>query len=111
MSGILDGEYDFVASIGYDCHCATMLRKLGVEERAITKSIFSQSGIFFLLPLLLACLHAYVGMRFGRFGLELLITGDYIKPVLFTAALVVLIYGGYFLLTFLGSKAVTREQK
>ena len=50
-------------------------------------------------------------MRFGRFGLELLITGDYIKPVLFTAALVVLIYGGYFLLTFLGSKAVTREQK
>ena len=89
----------------------TMLRKLGVEEKEITKSIFRQSGIFFLLPLLLACLHAYVGMRFGRFGLELLITGDYIKPVLFTAALVVLIYGGYFLLTFLGSKAVTREQK
>ena len=89
----------------------TMLRKLGVEEKEITKSIFRQSGIFFLLPLLLACLHAYVGMRFGRFGLELLITGDYIKPVLFTAALVVMIYGGYFLLTFLGSKAVTREQK
>lgn len=89
----------------------TMLRKLGVEERAITKSIFSQSGIFFLLPLLLACLHAYVGMRFGKYGLDLLVTGDYIKPVIFTAAVVVLIYGGYFLLTFLGSKAVTREQK
>ena len=32
MSGILDGEYDFVASIGYDCHCATMLRKLGLRS-------------------------------------------------------------------------------
>ncbi|MBP5380034.1 MAG: ABC transporter permease, partial [Ruminococcus sp.] len=89
----------------------TMLRKLGVEEKEISKSIFSQSGIFFLLPLLLACLHAYVGMRFGRFGLDLLVVGDYMKPVIFTAAIVVLIYGGYFLLTFLGSKAVTREQK
>ena len=89
----------------------TMLRKLGGEEKEISKSIFSQSGIFFLLPLLLACLHAYVGMRFGRFGLDLLVVGDYMKPVIFTAAIVVLIYGGYFLLTFLGSKAVTREQK
>lgn len=89
----------------------TMLRKLGVEERDISKSIFSQSGIFFLLPLLLACLHAYVGMRFGKFGLDLLVIGDYIKPVIFTAAVVVLIYGGYFLLTFLGSKAIVKEQK
>jgi hypothetical protein len=32
VSGILDGEYDFVASIGYDCHCATMLRKLGLRS-------------------------------------------------------------------------------
>jgi putative ABC transport system permease protein len=88
-----------------------MLRKLGAEEKDISKSIFSQSGIFFLLPLLLACLHAYVGMRLGRYGLDLLVVGDYIKPVLFTAAIIVLIYGGYFLLTFLGSKAIVKEQK
>jgi len=29
---ILDSSYDFVASIGYDCHCATMLRKLGLRS-------------------------------------------------------------------------------
>ncbi len=29
---VLDGTYDFVASIGYDCHCATMLRKLGLRS-------------------------------------------------------------------------------
>ena len=89
----------------------TMLRKLGVEEKEITRSIFRQSGIFFLLPLLLACLHSYVGMRFGKIGLEMVVFDSFTKPILFTAAVVILIYGGYFLLTFLGSKAITREQK
>ncbi|MBP5578432.1 MAG: ABC transporter permease [Ruminococcus sp.] len=89
----------------------TMLRKLGVEEKEISKSIFRQSGIFFLLPLLLACLHSYAGMRFAKIGLDLLVTENYVKPVIFTAIVLIAIYGGYFLLTFLGSKAITREQK
>ena len=29
---IFDAEYDFVASLGYDCHCATMLRKFGLRS-------------------------------------------------------------------------------
>ena len=29
---LLSQSYDFVASIGYDCHCATMLRKLGLRS-------------------------------------------------------------------------------
>lgn len=32
VPGLLEAEYDFVASIGYDCHCATMLRKLGLRS-------------------------------------------------------------------------------
>ena len=89
----------------------TMLRKLGVEEKEITKSIFRQSGIFFLLPLLLACLHSYVGMRFGKVGLSMIVGSGYTKPILFTAGVLIMIYGGYFLLTFLGSKAIVKEQK
>lgn len=89
----------------------TMLRKLGVEEREISRSIFRQSGIFFLLPLLLACLHSYAGMRFAKIGLDLLVTDNYTKPVIFTAIILIAIYGGYFLLTFLGSKAIVKEQK
>ena len=89
----------------------TMLRKLGVEEKEISKSIFRQSGIFFMLPLLLACLHSYAGMRFARVGLDLLVTENYTKPVIFTALILIAIYGGYFLLTFLGSRAIVKEQK
>lgn len=29
---VLCGEYDFVVSLGYDCHCATMLRKCGLRS-------------------------------------------------------------------------------
>ena len=89
----------------------TMLRKLGVEEKEISRSIFRQSGIFFLLPLLLACLHSYAGMRFAKIGLDLLVTENYVKPVIFTAIVLIAIYGGYFLLTFLGSKAIVKGQK
>ena len=89
----------------------TMLRKLGVEEKEITGSVFTQSGIFFLLPLLLACLHSYFGMRLAKFMLSMLVSGGIFKSMLFTAGVVVLIYGGYFLLTFIGSRAIVREQK
>ncbi len=89
----------------------TMLRKLGVEEREIKRSVFRQSGIFFLLPLLLACIHSYFGMRLGRFMLEMLVNGSFIKPIIFTSSVIVAIYGGYFLLTFICSKAIIKEQK
>ncbi len=89
----------------------TMLRKLGVDEREITKSVFRQSGIFFLLPLLLACLHSYFGMRLGKVVIEQIVRGSFIKPMLFTAGVIVAIYGGYFLLTFIGSRAIVKEQK
>ena len=89
----------------------TMLRKLGVEEKEITRSVFAQSAIFFTLPLLLACLHSYFGMRLAKFMLSMLVSGGIFKSMLFTAGVVVLIYGGYFLLTFIGSRAIVREQK
>ena len=89
----------------------TMLRKLGVDESEITKSLFRQSGIFFLLPLLLACIHSYFGMRLGKFVLDMLVKGSFIKPIFFTSGVIVAIYGGYFLLTFLCSRAIIKEQK
>ncbi|MDE5737860.1 MAG: ABC transporter permease, partial [Oscillospiraceae bacterium] len=42
-----------------------MLRKIGVEESDISKSLFAQTGIFFLLPLLLASIHSIFGMKFS----------------------------------------------
>ena len=78
------------------------MNKNTIRMKTITRSA---------LPLLLACLHSYAGMRFAKIGLDLLVTENYIKPIIFTAVILIAIYGGYFLLTFLGSKAMVKEQK
>lgn len=89
----------------------TMLRKIGAEERDITKSLFRQTGIFFLLPLLLAILHSVFGIKFAITLLEAFGTEGVLSSVLTTSLIILIIYGGYFLLTFFSSRSIIKEQK
>lgn len=88
-----------------------MLRKLGADESDIAKSLFRQTGIFFLLPLLLACIHSVFGMRFAVRILEIFGTENIFESVAFTSLFLLLIYGGYFLITFFCSKGIIKERK
>ncbi len=88
-----------------------ILRKIGVEEKDISASLFIQSGIFFLLPLIVACLHSVFGLKFAIFIFEVFGTDGMTKSVVLTALLILLIYGGYFLITFLCSKNIIKEKK
>ena len=87
-----------------------MLRKIGAEERDISKSLFRQTGIFFLLPLLLAGIHSVFGMKFSLSILELFGTEKLVESVIITLAMIILIYGGYFLITYFCSKSIIREK-
>ena len=84
-----------------------MLRKIGAEEKEITKSLLIQTGVFFLLPLLLACIHSVVGMKFAVYVLSVFGTENIGSSILSTSLILLLIYGGYFLITFLSSKRIT----
>lgn len=88
-----------------------MLRKIGAEESDISKSLFRQTGIFFLLPLLLACVHSLFGMKFATFILETFGTEKLAESIGFTSIMILLIYGGYFLITYLCSKSIIRSHK
>lgn len=88
-----------------------MLRKIGVEESDISKSLFRQTGIFFLLPLLLACVHSVFGMKFSTIILEVFGTEKIAESVGFTSLMILLIYGGYFLITYLCSKSIIKSHK
>lgn len=88
----------------------TVLRKIGTEERDISKSLFRQTGIFFLLPMLLACVHSFFGMKFAMFILEVFGTEKLAESVLSTSAIILLIYGGYFLITYFCGRAIIREK-
>ncbi|MBQ6040808.1 MAG: FtsX-like permease family protein [Oscillospiraceae bacterium] len=88
-----------------------MLRKIGAEEKEITKSLLIQTGFFFLLPLLLACIHSAVGMKFAVYVLSVFGTEDIGASILSTSLILLLIYGGYFLITYSCSKGIVKERK
>lgn len=88
-----------------------MLRKIGAEESDISKSLFRQTGIFFLLPLLLACVHSVFGMKFSTFILETFGTEKLAESIGFTSVMILLIYGGYFLITYFCSKSIIKSRK
>lgn len=88
-----------------------MLRKIGAEESDISRSLFRQTGIFFLLPLLLACVHSVFGMKFAAYFLEVFGTEKMAESIAATSIILLLIYGGYFLITYFCSKGIIKERK
>ena len=86
-----------------------MLRKLGADEKTINRALFAQIGIFFLFPLLLAAIHSVFGIRFAMYLVEPLIEDKLIVPILVTAGIIAVIYGGYFIITYLCSKNIIKK--
>lgn len=87
------------------------LRKLGVEERDISHSLGIQIGIFFLLPLLMGSIHAIFGMKFAVYLLETMGTQQNFGAILATIGIILLIYGGYFVVTYICAKGVIRKKQ
>ncbi|MGN0632405.1 MAG: hypothetical protein ACI4JW_00900 [Oscillospiraceae bacterium] len=86
-----------------------MLRRIGAEEKDISRSLFCQTGIFFLLPLILAGIHSVFGMKFGSYFLEVFGTEKLAGSIAATIAIILLIYGGYFLITYFCGKSIIRK--
>ena len=85
-----------------------LLRKLGVEEGMINKSILIQILIYFMIPLSLAIVHSIVGLKVSSEVVVLFGNGNMIKNSIITAVLLVIVYGGYFIATYLGSKKMAQ---
>lgn len=87
-----------------------VLRRLGADEKLINKSLFRQIGIFFLFPLLLAIIHSIFGLIFSnKLILSSLGNEKIIISIIMTAIFLILIYGGYFLITYICSKNIIKD--
>lgn len=87
-----------------------ILRRIGVDEKDLNKALFRQITIFFLFPLALAIIHSIFGIRFCNIILEDTgITFD-VPAVITTALIIILIYGGYLLVTYMCSKNIIKEK-
>ena len=87
----------------------SVLRRIGTDEKMINKALFSQIGMFFAFPMVLAVIHSIFGLKstnlifevFGNEGLGL--------SIAITALIIILVYGGYFLLTYFTSKRIIAD--
>lgn len=85
-----------------------MLRKIGVDEKMINRALFKQIGIFFVFPLILALIHSVFGIRFINIILAMMGMRQMMVSIGLTLVFVAVIYGGYFLITYLCSRNIIR---
>ena len=86
-----------------------LLTKIGVDENMINKSLIVQVGIYFMVPLSLAIVHSIVGIKLASQFVMILGGVGIVNNVIFTAILLVIIYGGYFMSTYLGTKKMIKQ--
>ena len=87
-----------------------ILRKIGADEKMINQALFRQIGIFFLMPLILAIIHSIFGIQFIMSMMSVLASQDeLLLSVILTVVLIGVVYGLYFLATYLGSKNIIKD--
>lgn len=85
------------------------LKKIGVNDKLINKSILQQNLIYFMIPLVLAIIHSLIGIIvINR------IFSAYSSSIIGSSSLMIsialfVIYGGYFYATYVGSKNIVRN--
>ena len=88
-----------------------MLRKIGVSEKDLNKALFRQIGVFFMFPLALAIIHSVFGIMFCNSILKTMGVSFNLPSVIITAIFIVFIYGGYFVMTYICSKNIVKENR
>ena len=89
-----------------------ILRKIGCDEKMINQALFRQIGIFFGLPLILAIIHSIFGIQFAMSIFDVLASKEQLLPsIIATAIAIGVIYGCYFLATYIGSKNIIKEEE
>ena len=87
-----------------------ILRQIGADEKEINKALFMQTFIFFMMPLSIAVIHTVFGLKFCEWILKSLGITSILNGSYMTFIFLILIYGIYFIITYLCSKNIIREK-
>ena len=88
-----------------------LLRKIGVDNNMINRSLLVQIAIYFMVPLSLALVHSIVGLKVSSDIVNAFGSGSMMTQIIISIVLLVVVYGGYFLATYLGAKKMVKENK
>lgn len=87
------------------------LKKIGATEKMINKTIFNQTVIYFAMPLGLAIVSSIVGINVVNKFLSLYGNTNIVPTALLTLIILVIVYGGYFYVTYTGYKSIIKNSK
>ena len=85
-----------------------ILRKIGTSNQKINNALFKQILVFFGFPLLLAIVHSIFGIQVCNIMLEIYNSDALLQSIIITAGMIIVIYGGYFLVSYLSCKRVIK---
>lgn len=86
-----------------------ILRRIGVDELMIKRSLFAQCGVFFGIPLVFAMIHSVFGIQVSNYILETFGRSGLLYSILTTALMILVVYGVYFAVTYLCCKKIISE--
>lgn len=87
-----------------------LLQKLGTDGRMIHKALFRQIAIFFVFPLVLASIYSAFAIGKVAAIVENFMNMHISAHLGITVLLLIIVYGGYFLSTYLACKRMVQEK-
>lgn len=83
-----------------------VLKKIGADDKLVRRTLFKQIAIYFTLPLALACVHSVVGIKVANDVVRAFGSLNVTANIIVTAVLILLVYGAYFLATYVETKSI-----
>lgn len=87
-----------------------ILGQLGASKPMINRSLLVQIGITFMFPLVVALIHSFVALNEINYIISLLVSINIADNILVTSIFIVVVYGGYYLATYLASNRIINER-
>lgn len=88
-----------------------LLQKLGARRKQINRTLFTQTAIFFAIPLTVAGIYSAFLIGKAMTIVEEFMNIHISTNIGLTIILFLIVYGSYFLATYLSSKSIVTEQK
>lgn len=86
-----------------------ILGQLGASRPMINRALLYQIGITFIFPLVVALIHSFVALNEISHIINLMVSINIADKILITSIFIVIVYGGYYLATYLASNRIINE--
>ena len=86
------------------------LRKLGASRNSINKTIFTQTLVYFSIPIILALIHSIVGIKVANNFISIYNQPDIVGSSIVTACIFIIVYSIYFYTTYTGYKNIVKSK-